>query len=162
MKMPIAAIAAAALSLALSAPAWAGSAAVVDQVGDGNYSIVAQKGDKTIIKTGTATGALAQAAAKKKVDAFARLASTPGKPATGKAGGGKCGYNAGGYANKAFATQTGIGNKASATQYGAANIAAMDQAGNGNVSHVVQRGFRNEAYTSQLGNNNASVVIQAC
>ena len=150
-----------ALTVLVAMPAWAGSAASVNQTGDGAFSLVIQRNGKPANVT-TATTPGAQWMLNKKARAAVKQATRPRSAATGRPGGRasvctpRSGYGT------AFVGQNGIGNAASVTQKGANNAAGIVQNGNGNKSHIVQKGNGHLAETIQDGNNNTAYVIQKC
>lgn len=152
---------AAAAALVFAPAAWAGSAASVNQMGDGGFALVIQKDGKPT-RAATASNPGMQYMLQKKARAAAKQATRPRYARGGKMGGGSSYCNPGAGSNITFAGQNGIGNGAVVNQKGANNAAGVFQDGNGNKSHIVQKGTGHLAQTVQGGNNNTAYVIQKC
>lgn len=162
MKKPIAAIAAAMLSLSLAAPAWAGSSATVDQVGDGNYMLVVQNRNGTKVTTAQ-VGTLGHYQAKKKERAAVFSTTKAPRPVGVKSGGRRSGCPAGSFVYPDLSGYLMQGkNSAGVVQAGANNTAIATQSGANNRSFTIQQGNNHYAETNQTGNNNSAVVVQRC
>lgn len=128
--------------LAASPAAWAGSTAKVEQIGDGNFTLLVQK--------------------QKLSPAVAR--ANLAKPVRGRQGIRSCGLagSPSGSTNYAASNQWGAGNSAYIVQAGSGNQAVAHQSGYNNKSYILQYGKGHSAETMQTGSNNTVVVIQKC
>lgn len=162
MKKPIAAIAATMLTLALATPSWAGSSATVDQVGDGNYTLVVQNRIGTRVTTAQ-VGTVQHYQAKQAERAAVLSTTRAPKPVGVKFSGSRNGCPVGSfvYPKLGGALMQGA-NSASVVQAGANNTAIANQAGDNNRSRIIQQGNNHYAETNQTGNNNNAVIIQRC
>jgi hypothetical protein len=161
MKKPMTAIAATMLSLALAAPAWAGSTAVVDQVGDGTYTLVVQNRAGTRVTTAE-VGSVQHYQAKQ-AEKAAVLATTRAPRPTGvKFSGSRSGCPTGTFVYPDLSGYLMPGQGAGIVQAGANNTAVASQSGFNNRTRIIQQGNNHYAETNQTGNNNSTAVIQSC
>lgn len=147
------------IALPLAAPAAAtGRAAVVEQGGNGQFTVLTQNKGRTAAVTYNNMS-------QHKVDKLVPFITRERTPTAGRMGGASCGsglHPLRGGANSAVVNQAGIGNNANIKQAGTGNRAVAVQIGTNNKSYIVQKGNAHSAQTMQAGSNNTAVILQRC
>ncbi|MBX3446456.1 MAG: hypothetical protein KF765_06865 [Parvibaculaceae bacterium] len=165
MKKPTAAIAATMLSLALAVPAWAGGSAIVDQAGDGNYTLLVQSRNGTKVTTAP-VGSPQHYQAIQREKMVVTNALRPQPPRGVRSGGrvaNSCADVPNTYVQRAPVSRfASAANNAGVVQVGANNTAIAAQNGANNSSRIIQRGNDHYAETNQTGNDNSAVIVQRC